>query len=153
MDDLIIHFRKCHEDAIVPTIAYNGDVGYDLYAVNDTLLLERSWIRIHTGIKAYFPKGYYGKIESRSSLSSNYGLQVGAGVVDSGYTGELIVVLFNHSDIPYQIVKHERIAQLIIQPYVTPSVVLLDDNGNEIFINMTNTNQRNDKGFGSSNNQ
>lgn len=61
-------------------------------------------------------------MRSRSSLSAKYSLEVGAGVIDRDYSGELKVVLYNHSDEWVEIEKHDRVAQLIIQPYIDPNV-------------------------------
>ena len=86
------------------------------------------------------PEGTYGRIAPRSGLAVKHGIQVGAGVIDSDYTGELKVVLFNHNNKKYNIKPGFRIAQLILEQCVTPEVVEVDD---------LDTTDRGNNGFGS----
>ena len=73
---------------------------------------------INTKITIGLPPGTYGRIASRSGLSLNNDLEVGAGVVDNGYTGEIKVIIRNFSDTPYTFAAGNKIAQLIIEKYI-----------------------------------
>jgi dUTP pyrophosphatase len=114
---------KLSATATIPTRAYTSDAGFDLYADEDIFLKLGETTVVSTGISLNIPGGYFGKIEDRSSLAS-LGIRSGGGVVDSGYTGEIKVVLHNlnngsdsnYRGRGYSIKKGERIAQLIVQP-------------------------------------
>ena len=143
----IIPVVKTHPDAIIPERKTLGSVGYDLYSIDDKYLSpgERKWI--NTGISLALPFGYYGKIEARSS-HAEMGLDLGAGVIDSDYRGEIRVLLINNI-IPshtqnsiFRIKKGMRIAQLIILKYET---VVFE----EAKIGELSKTERGDKGFGS----
>ncbi len=114
------------EDAKAPTRQTEGSVGYDLFAYNATTIQPGSRAIIGTGIGIILPTAedkyhhYMAKIESRSGLSARSGIEVGAGVIDVDYTGEIKVILHNFGDIPFEIRKGDRIAQLVIQSVVTP---------------------------------
>ena len=107
--------KKLSPNAILPTLATPGSAGYDLYSAYDVLISPWSHQLVPTDIAVAIPAGLYGRIASRSGLSLKFGLEVGAGVVDSSYTGPVGVVLHNFSDNPYSIKKGDRIAQLILE--------------------------------------
>ena len=77
-------------------------------------MLARSSAAVATGIAVAIPPSYYGRIAPRSGLSVKYNIEVGAGVVDAGYRGELIVKLYNHGDDNYLVRAGDRVAQLIV---------------------------------------
>lgn len=139
---------RLNEDATIPTRAYSSDAGFDIYASEDVFLKLGETTTIGTGISLNIPSGYFGKIEDRSSLAS-LGIRSGGGVVDSGYTGEIRVVLHNlnngndscYKGRGYSIKKGQRIAQLIVQPSVVVRLVQSE--------NIEPT-ERNNNGFGSS---
>lgn len=93
------------------------DAGYDIYAVTDVTVGARSRQLVKTGIALKIPEQLYGRIASRSGLSLKHGIEVGAGVVDSSYTGEIGVLLYNHSDVDYRVAKGDRIAQIIFEKH------------------------------------
>jgi dUTP pyrophosphatase len=103
-------------DAKIPTKAYESDAGYDLYSIEYKPLKKGDSAIIKTGIKIDIPKGYYGRVASRSGLAVKHNLEVGAGVIDNGYHGEIMVLIRNHGD-NYTINKYDKIAQLILEPY------------------------------------
>jgi dUTP pyrophosphatase len=82
---------------------------------------------VSTGIAVKVPEGTYGRIAPRSGLAVKHGLHIGAGVIDTDYTGEVKVVIFNHNSKKYIIKPGFRIAQLILEQCVTPEVVEVDD--------------------------
>ena len=122
MSETTLQIKRLTLDAILPTRASPGSVGYDLYSLNDMVLEPSSREIVSTGICATVPSGCYGRIATRSGLSVKYGIHVGAGVIDPDYTGELKVNLFNLGTIPYEIKQGERIAQLILEKCMTPFV-------------------------------
>jgi dUTP pyrophosphatase len=101
--------------------------GLDLYASEDFLVLSRDRAMIDTGICVCIPEGCYGRVAPRSSLAAKHGLDVGAGVCDSDYRGPIKVILFNHSGKDYQVKQGDRIAQMIITPYVKVKVVKVEE--------------------------
>lgn len=139
---------KLTPSAVVPTRAYTSDAGFDLYANEDVFLKLGETTVVSTGISMNIPGGYFGKIEDRSSLAS-LGIRSGGGVVDSGYTGEIRVVLHNlnngsdsgYRGRGYSIKKGERIAQLIVQPSVVVRLVQSE---------RLESSERGGNGFGSS---
>ncbi len=90
-----IKIKKINPRAKIPTQATDGDAGYDLYAVRDMVIPPLSRDIVPTGIQIEIPKGYYGRIAPRSGLAVKKGIDVLAGVIDSGYRGEIGVVLMN----------------------------------------------------------
>jgi len=136
---LIIKFEKCHANAVIPRVS-QGDAGMDLYAIEDGIILPREHGLVKTGLKWQAPNGYYLKIASRSGLSYKNGIEVGAGVIDSSYRGEIGVILFNHSDVVFHFKRNHRIAQGIV--YGLPKFSVVEESLDE--------SKREDKGFGSS---
>lgn len=77
-------------------------------------MLARGSATVATGVAVAVPPGYYGRIASRSGLSVKHDIEVGAGVVDAGYRGELVVKLHNHGDANYLVRAGDRVAQLVV---------------------------------------
>jgi dUTP pyrophosphatase len=145
---------KMTEDAHLPTKA-DGDRAYDLYSIEDKEIRFGEVVMVRTGIKIGFPEGYHGIIKPRSGMAAKHGIHVLAGVIDSSYIGEIIVVLtkvksekeaslFDSSEISYSIKKGDRIAQIKLEKDVTFEVQQVF---NEEELGMS---ERQDKGFGSS---
>lgn len=107
--------RKRKADAYVPFKASRRAAGYDLTSYYDYEIPPHGKELIHTEIEVALPEGTYGRIAPRSSLAWKFHIDVGAGVIDSDYRGEIGIVLFNHSDTPFKIQKGDRVAQLIIE--------------------------------------
>jgi dUTP pyrophosphatase len=118
-----INIKKLNDNAIIPTYGSEYAAGADLYACTDTPVIvnPHETVMIHTGISMELPVGYAGLIYARSGLASKKGLAPAnkVGVVDCDYRGELMVALHNHSSVPAVIESGERIAQLVITPYIT----------------------------------
>ena len=102
----------------MPTRSNPDDAGLDLYAVYGATIHPGESASFDTGVCLQLPKNTFGKIESRSGLNVKHGVVCCGGVIDAGYTGSIVVKLYNLSDTPYRINAGDRIAQLIIQPYV-----------------------------------
>lgn len=114
---------KClHEGVSLPRRASGGAVGYDLYSNEDTLIPRGARALVGTGVAVVLPPGTYGRVAPRSGLAVKHGIQVGAGVIDPDYTGEIKVLLFNHGDAAFEVKRGERIAQLVLERCETPPV-------------------------------
>lgn len=145
---------KLNPEATIPTRTHTTDAGIDIYSVEDVFIPHNATVKVNTGIAIRIPEGYVGKIEDRSSMAIK-GLRTGAGVVDSGYSGELGIVLHNltntdelsynkynnFNEFGYTVKKGSKIAQLLVYKIETPAVVEV----NELW-----TSQRGERGFGSS---
>lgn len=127
--------------ATVPTKATSHSAGYDLYSAKDYVVNPRDKVLIDTDIAISLPVGTYGRIAPRSSLSSKYFTDIGAGVIDNDYRGPIKVLLFNHSKDQLHIKIGDKIAQLIIEKYYNIEYTLVDE---------LNETERNKNGFGSS---
>ena len=123
----ILYVKKLHEDAIVPTKGTPVAAGYDLYCITDFEIEARERALIPTGIAVQIPHGCYGRVAPRSSLALKFGIDVGAGVIDEDYRGELKVILFNHSNQKFSAKKGERIAQLIIEQICHCPIQLVEE--------------------------
>ena len=112
-----INVKKLNEDSRIPTYSHECDAGADLYSAIDFTLPSGGTATIPTGICLEIPKGYVGYINPRSGLAAKYGITVlnAPGTIDAGYTGEIKVILANHTDKDYQILKDDRIAQIVFQ--------------------------------------
>jgi dUTP pyrophosphatase len=115
--------KKLSYDAILPTRGSDRSVGYDLYSSVDAVVPCQSGnVLVGTGIAISIPDGLYGRVAPRSGLAVKHCIDVGAGVIDPDYTGEIKVVLFNHGDKDFEVKKGDRIAQLILERCETPMV-------------------------------
>ena len=117
-----IAVKKLHEKAVVPTYGSQFSAGADLYALTEEELSFQPGETklVHTGISLEIPEGYAGLIYARSGLASKRGLAPAnkVGVVDSDYRGEVMVALHNHSNVEQTVAPFERIAQLVITPFL-----------------------------------
>lgn len=120
---MLIQIKKLDDKAIIPTRGSQHAAGYDLYACaeEDVIIPPHSTVKVGTGIAMAIPEGYFGAVYARSGLSSKQGLRPAncVGVVDSDYRGEIIVALHNDTDADETIDKNERIAQLVVMPFLS----------------------------------
>ena len=139
-----INLKRLTETAIIPTRQYEGDAGYDLYAdIQEPITIEPHTTKmISTGIAIEIPDGYFGAVFARSGLASKQGLRPAncTGVCDSKYRGEYMVALHNDSTVEKVVNPGDRIAQLVVIPY-------LNIEFNEV--NKLSYTERGDGGFGS----
>lgn len=103
-----------------------GDAGYDITSNETKTVYGRDSRSFSTGLSVAIPEGYVGKVVSRSGLSFKHGIEVGAGVIDSGYRGEIRIHLHNLGDRPVEIKKGDRIAQLLILKHESPVFELVE---------------------------
>jgi len=135
-----VGFKYLTETAQMPTKANKTDAGFDLYADEDKFIFGNKRTTIKTGISLEMPDNLAGLIWPRSGLSVKKGIDVLAGVIDSGYRGEIMVCLYNTSDEDVEIKRGDRIAQMIFQEVPVISLQLREELGSS---------QRGSNGFGS----
>lgn len=145
------------EGAKMPTRAHETDAGLDLYTpidikvpsgdylvLNDGEKYVRGGVKIgsatiDTGVHVEIARGYVGFVKSKSGLNVKHGLTA-EGVIDSGYTGSIVVKLYNHTNKDYFFEAGDKIAQLVLLPIITPDLELVDS---------LDETERGDNGFGS----
>ncbi|MCQ2414316.1 MAG: dUTP diphosphatase [Clostridia bacterium] len=119
---MTVRFKKHSDLATVPTYGTACAAGADLYAATDkdTVIPPHETVMIPLGFSIEIPDGYCGLIFARSGIASKRGLAPAnkVGVVDSDYRGECMVALHNHSEKPQTVAPKERIAQLVITPFL-----------------------------------
>lgn len=103
------------------------DAGYDISSNEDRVIFRDNSAIISTGLHMAIPRGYVGKIVSRSGLSFKHNIEVGAGLIDSGYRGEIKIHLYNFDSEAVSINKGDRIAQIIIIKHESPVFELVDE--------------------------
>ena len=105
----------------IPVRATKSSAGYDLFALEGGLIPigERALVRTGIGWDMSAAPNIFGSIRARSSLATKHGIDVGAGVVDADYTGEIQVLLINNGDGNFGYKPNDKIAQIILQPYAT----------------------------------
>ncbi len=125
-----IEVIKLKDNAILPTRGSASAAGYDLYACLDSPVTINSLenIKIGTGLAMALPEGYFGAVFARSGLASKMGLRPAncVGVIDSDYRGEFIVPIYNDSDTERVVEHGERIAQLVVMPYLPVEFAITD---------------------------
>jgi dUTP pyrophosphatase len=126
--DFELKVKKIHRDAKLPSYGHKGDAGLDLFSVSDCVLETGQVFPVPTGIQVAIPEGHVGLIWDKSGVSLR-GVHRLAGVIDSGYRGEVKVVLVNLSGQPFSVEKGMKIAQLVIQPVNTVGVKEVEDLG------------------------
>ncbi|KAK4885809.1 hypothetical protein RN001_002080 [Aquatica leii] len=118
----MLKFTRVVPHAFPPSKGSIKAAGYDLKSAYDYLIPARGKEIIDTGIKIELPEGCYGRIAPRSGLAAKNFIDVGAGVVDEDYRGIIKVVLFNHAELPFEVKKGDRIAQLICEQILYPDI-------------------------------
>ena len=116
-----VKVKKLTDSAIIPTFGSEESAGGDLYnAGEDVAIAPAQTVLIGTGLAVEIPEGYVGLVYARSELATKSGLAPAnkVGVIDSDYRGEIKVALFNHSGETRTVAKGERIAQMVIAPYL-----------------------------------
>lgn len=119
------------EHATLPTRGSQRAAGYDLHSAQDTVVPSRGKQLVLTDLAVQVPPGTYGRIAPRSGLAARHFIDVGAGVVDEDYRGNVAVLLFNHSNEDYAVGRGDRIAQLVLERIATPEVVRVDDDDDD----------------------
>jgi dUTP pyrophosphatase len=134
---------RLRDDAVLPGQGYPGDAGFDLSACERVTLAPGERAVVGTGLAVAIPEGYAGFVQPRSGLASLHGITIvnAPGLVDSGYRGELRIVLLNtDTREPFTVEPGMRIAQLVVLP--TPAVTLVE-------VDELTGSERGVRGFGS----
>ena len=140
--EVIMKIKKTSSNAIVPKTQTSGAIGLDLHA-NEEVIMEKGQRKlVPTGIAMEVPKGHCPRIAPRSGLSLK-GIDIGAGVIDPDYRGEIKALVINNGNTDYKISKQDRIAQVVVEKAVVPEVKEVKELGKT---------ERDGKGFGSTNN-
>ena len=136
--------QRLRDDAIVPERAYAGDAGLDLSACERVELAPGERALVGTGLAVAIPEGYAGFVQPRSGLAARHGLTVvnSPGLVDSGYRGELRIILLNTDrELAFEVEPGMRIAQLVVLPVPPVELRVVDE---------LPASDRGERGFGSS---
>ncbi|XP_032199535.1 deoxyuridine 5'-triphosphate nucleotidohydrolase, mitochondrial isoform X2 [Lutra lutra] len=129
-DSMRLRFVRLSEHATAPTKGSARAAGYDLYSAYDYTLPPMEKALVKTDIQVALPSGCYGRVAPRSGLAAKHFIDVGAGVIDEDYRGNVGVVLFNFGKEKFEVKKGDRIAQLICERIFYPEieeVQVLDD--------------------------
>ena len=120
--DISVEIKKLRPEAQLPTRGSQQAAGYDLHAClsSDLAIAPGATVLVGTGLAFALPQGYFGGVFARSGLSVKQGLRPAncVGVIDSDYRGECMVALHNDSAVPCEICPGDRIAQLVVIPYL-----------------------------------
>lgn len=131
MEKFNINIKKLNEDAVIPTYGSEYAAGFDLYSVsNEEITIKaHETVLVKTGLAMEIPEGYAGFIFARSGLATKKGLAPAnkVGVVDADYRGEVMVALHNHTNEDKTIEAHERIAQMVIMPFLAANFIEVDE--------------------------
>lgn len=125
---MTLAFKRVHPDAVLPAYAHPSDAGMDLRSVADLEIPRGGRALVPTGLVALLPPGYEAQVRPRSGLALKHGVTVlnTPGTIDSGYRGEIGVILANFGEAAFAVKNGDRIAQLVIAPVTQPQVVEAD---------------------------
>lgn len=129
------------QGAYMPDRSHATDAGLDIKTPKPLLILPRNSVTVDTGVHVELPPNTVGMLKSKSGLNVKYGV-VSEGVIDEGYTGSIVVKLYNNSDKPVTITEGSKITQLVILPVIIPDKL-------DVVEQLEDT-ERGDNGFGSS---
>jgi len=120
-ENLKIKIKKIKENSILPHYAHEGDAGVDLYSTGDYVLKPGQRLLVSTGLSMAIPKGYEGQIRPKSGLALKHGITTcnSPGTIDSGYRGEIGVIVINHGAEEFKIEKETKIAQIVFNKIET----------------------------------
>lgn len=137
----VLRVKRLSENAILPVRGSGLAAGYDLASAEDIVVPARGKAIAKTDLAMAIPLGHYGRIAPRSGFSWKKHTDIGAGVIDADYRGNVGVVIFNHSDQDISVSQGDRVAQLIIEQISTPVVEDVEGDLDDT--------QRGEGGFGS----
>ena len=122
---MTLRFKRVHPDAVLPSYAHPSDAGMDVRSVEDLTLAPGKRALVHTGLVMLLPPQYEAQVRPRSGLALKSGVTVlnSPGTIDSGYRGEVGVILINLGDADFAVRKGDKVAQLVIAPVTQPDVV------------------------------
>lgn len=140
-----LEVEKVHEDAVTPSYAYGSDSGFDLFSIEEVIIPPFGRALINTGLKLGIPTGTEIQVRPKSGLALNQGLTVlnTPGTVDSGYNGEIKVIVFNTTQNDVKVPKGMKIAQAVLCPVFAGHFVNID------VVDKIGEKDRGENGFGS----
>jgi dUTP diphosphatase len=124
--DVAVPVKRLDPNLPLPAYARDGDAGLDLVAATSVMLAPGERALVPTGIAVAIPEGYAGFVQPRSGLALRHGLGLvnSPGLIDSGYRGEIAVILVNHDlSVPVKIERGDKVAQLVVVPVVHARLV------------------------------
>lgn len=139
-DKCVLQWAKITENAFEPVRGTKGAAGFDLRSAYDYVVPARGKALVKTDLQIKVPTGSYGRVAPRSGLAWKNFIDVGAGVIDEDYRGNLGIILFNHSDVDFEVKHGDRVAQLICERIFNPTLQQL---------NKLDDTERGNGGFGS----
>lgn len=132
--------KLLYPHSLAPSRGSAGAAGYDLYAACDAVVASGGERTVPTGVAIEIPPGYVGLVRSRSGLRFEHSVETFHGTIDSDYRGEIVAKMVNYSDTAFNIKRDDRIAQLIVVPYLDTSVDVVTE---------LSCTKRGEQGFGS----
>lgn len=120
-------YLKLSNNAYPPELGSSEAAGFDLSSAYEYIIPPHGKELVKTDLSIQLPKGTYGRIAPRSGLAWKNFINVGAGVIDPDYTGNVCILLFNHSNEDFKINKGDKVAQLICELFVRPNLTELDN--------------------------
>ena len=121
---MTLGFKRIHPAAVLPAYAHPSDAGMDVRSVEELVIPAGKRALVHTGLVVLLPPLYEAQVRPRSGLALKFGVTVlnTPGTIDSGYRGEIGVILANFGDADFIVKKGDKIAQLVIAPVTQPEV-------------------------------
>ena len=121
---MILRFKKVHPEAVLPAYAHASDAGMDVRSVEDVVIPAGGRALVHTGLVMLLPPGYEAQVRPRSGLALKHGVTVlnTPGTIDSGYRGEVGVILANFGGEGFAVAKGDKIAQIVVAPVTQAAI-------------------------------
>lgn len=125
----VLKICKLKPDAIIPSYAHDSDSGMDLHAIGNYTLQPGKVVMVSTGIAIQLEKGYEAQIRPRSGLACKNTITVinSPGTIDAGYTGEILIGLYNSGNFTYRVNNLDKVAQMVICPVLHPVIEIVDN--------------------------
>lgn len=122
-----LRIKKLHSDAKIPSYAHPGDAGMDVFVLESLTLTPGERGLVRTGISLEFPEGYVLLVWDKSGISTKHGIKTLAGVIDSGYRGEIQIGVVNLGQETHTFEAGSKVAQILVQPIVTAEIQEVED--------------------------
>lgn len=125
---MTLGIKRIHPDAVMPAYAHLSDAGMDVQSVEELVILPGKRALVHTGLVLQLPSAFEAQVRPRSGLAIKHGITVlnAPGTIDSGYRGEVCVILINLGGESFQVKKGDKIAQLVIASVIQPVLKEID---------------------------